>query len=251
MLRIGRNLRDLDCPFQDELEFSRENDFDIVQVWYKCGKIDAPYTMDALSCLKTSQINSIIHAAFDIDDFNEYETDLIDKLIKLNHKEVILHPMIKSKEVTKENVAVLEEHVLNLAKILDELNIKMYIENNHKDMKCFYTLTQWRNFFKRAPKNVEFLLDVVHVLYCDDYEYLKKLVAIKRPKALHIADTIKGKVGRKHLHIPIGTGIINFEKIFNEIIPNYQDLIILEIKNTDKHIIESRDKIKNIIEKKD
>ena len=56
-------------------------------------------------------------------------------------------------------------------------------------------------------------------------------------------------IGPKHLHIPIGTGIIDFEKIFNEIIPQYDDLIILEIKNLDKSIIESKAKILEIIYK--
>lgn len=250
MLRIGRNLRDLDCPFKDEIEFSYESNFDIIQVWYKCGKIDAMYEKDVINSLKNSQIKSIIHAAFDVDDFKDYEDDLINKLITLNHQELILHPMIKSKEVTEESIKELEVNVLNFLNKLDKLNITVYVENNHKDMKCFYTLTQWENFFKIAPKNTEFLLDVVHVLYADDYDFLKKLVAIKRPKCLHVADTIKGKIGKKHLHIPIGKGIIDFEKIFNEIIPNYNDLIILEIKNTDKHILESRDKIKEILNKK-
>lgn len=247
MLRIGRNLRDLDCPFKDEIEFSFESNFDIIQVWYKCGKIDAMYESDAIRSLKNASINSIIHAAFDIGDFNDYEDDLINKLIELNHKELILHPMIKSKEVNKETTKELEEKVLNLLNKLDKLGITVYVENNHKHMKCFYTLTQWKNFFKKAPKNTEFLLDIVHVLYGDDYEYLKKLVSIKRPKALHIADTIKGKVGNKHLHLPIGKGIIDFNKIFKEIIPNYNDLIILEIKNTDKNILDSREKLEKIL----
>mgnify|MGYP003305262026 CR=1 FL=1 len=247
MLRIGRNLRDLDCPFKDEIEFSFESNFDIIQVWYKCGKIDAMYEEDAISFLKNASIKSIIHAAFDINDFNDYEDDLINKLIELNHKELILHPMIKSKEVNKETTKELEEKVLNLLNKLDKLGIIVYVENNHKHMKCFYTLSQWKNFFKQAPKNTEFLLDIVHVLYADDYEYLKKLVSIKRPKALHIADTIKGKVGKKHLHLPIGKGIIDFDKVFNEIIPDYNDLIILEIKNTDKNILDSREKLKNIL----
>lgn len=247
MLRIGRNLRDLDCPFKDEIEFSLESSFDIIQVWYKCGKIDALYEEDAINSLKNSSINSIIHAAFDINDFNDYEDDLISKLIQLNHKELVLHPMIKSKEVNKETIKELEDKVLNLLNKLDKLGITVYVENNHKHMKCFYTLTQWRNFFKKTPKNTEFLLDIVHVLYADDYEYLKELVSIKRPKALHVADTIKGKVGKKHLHLPIGKGIIDFNKIFTEILPNYNDLIILEIKNTDKNILESREKLKNIL----
>ena len=249
MLRIGRNIRDMDCPFQDEIEFSYENNFDIIQVWYKCGKIDSTYELDPINTLKNSNIKSILHAAFDIEDFNTYEDDLINKLTELNHKEVILHPMIKSKEVNKETTKELEEKVLNLLNKLDKLNITVYVENNHKDMKAFYTLTQWKNFFKKAPKNTEFLLDVVHVLYCDDYDYMKKLIEVKRPKAIHIADTIKGRVGNRHLHIPIGKGMIDFKKIFNEIIPNYNDLIILEIKNTDKYILESRDIIKNILYK--
>lgn len=247
MLSVGRNLRDLDCPFIDEVEFSINNNFDIIQLWYKRGKIDSVYLENPIDYLIKNNITSIIHAAFDIGDFEDFEEDLINKLIKLNHKELILHPMIKTKEVNKDTIKELEDKVLNLLNKLDKLNITVYVENNHKDMKCFYTLTQWKNFFKKAPKNTEFLLDIVHVLYKDDYDYIEKLVKIKRPKALHIADTIKGKVGRKHLHIPIGEGIIDFDKIFNEIIPNYNELIILEIKNTDKNIISSRDKIKEIL----
>ena len=156
--------------------------------------------------------------------------------------------MIKSEIVNEETVKELENKVINLLNKLNKLKITVYVENNHKDMQCFYTLEQWKRFFERAPKNTEFLLDVVHVLYCDDYEYLKQLVEIKRPKAIHIADTIKGKIGRKHLHLPIGNGIIDFKKIFKDIIPNYSDLIILEIKNTDKAINMSKDIIKQIIE---
>ncbi len=249
MLRIGRNLRDLDCPIKDELAFSYNSKFDIVQLWYKQGKIDAVYEKDVLKLLNTTPMKTIIHAAFDINDFNNYEDDLIDKLLKLNHKELILHPMIKTAEVNKKTAEILEEKVLKLLNRLNDYNITVYVENNHKDMKCFYTLTQWKNFFKKAPPNTELLIDVVHVLYGDNYEYLKKLVSIKRPKALHIADTIKGRIGNKHLHLPIGKGIINFDKIFNEIIPNYNDLIILEIKNTDQNILKSRDILKDIIKK--
>ena len=249
MLRVGRNLRDLDCPFKDEIKFSYENDFDIIQVWYKCGKIDSMYDIDPIKSLKEAPIKSIIHAAMDVSDFKDYESDLIEKIIDLGHKELILHPMIKSREVNNDSIKELETNVLNLLNKLDKLGIIVYVENNHQHMKCFYTLEQWKNFFDKAPKNTEFLLDIVHVLYGDDYEYLKKLVEIKRPKCLHVADTIKGKVGNKHLHLPIGMGIIDFNKIFNEIIPDYNDLIILEIKNTDKNIIESRDKIKNILKK--
>ena len=110
MLRIGRNLRDLDCPFKDEIEFSYENNFDIIQVWYKCGKIDSMYDIDPIKSLKDAKVKSIIHAAMDVDDFELYEDDLIEKVIELEHKELILHPMIKSREVDCNSVKELEDN---------------------------------------------------------------------------------------------------------------------------------------------
>ena len=249
MIRIGRNLRDLDCPFNDEVTFSYKTKFDIIQVWYNRGKIDALYELNPIKILKKSPIKSIVHALFDINDFDCYEDDLINKLIELNHEELILHPVIKTVDINKKSIKELEEKVLKLLHKLDKLNIRVYIENNHNDMQCFYTPEQWKKFFKKAPKNTEFLIDIVHVLYNDDYDLLKKLISVKRPKALHIADTIKGKVGKKHLHLPIGDGMINFEKIFNEILPNYDDLIILEIKNTDEKILHSKKVLENILKK--
>lgn len=248
-MRIGRNIRDLDVPFKDEIEFSKKNNFDLIQLWYTKGKISMVYEDDSVKAIINSKYCTILHGLFDVDDFEQYSNDFINTLIKLKHKEVILHPVIKSCEVTNDSKNRLYSNVLKLCNELDKYNITVYVENNHSNMKVFYELNEWKMFFDKAPKNVEFLLDVVHVMFCDDYSYMKQLVSIKRPKCLHIADTIKGMIGPKHLHIPIGTGIIDFEKIFNEIIPEYDDLIILEIKNLDKSIIESKAKILEIIDK--
>jgi sugar phosphate isomerase/epimerase len=242
-LRIGRNIRDLEIPFKAEVSFSLENNFDIIQLWYHKGIIDMTYESDPVSAIKNSGINTIIHGAFDINDFDKYEDDFINKLIELKMHEVILHPMIKSETVNNVTDKVLVEKVLGMCNKLNNLNITVYIENNHSHMQSFYTPDQWKYFWSLAPKNTEFLLDIVHVLFCDDYDHLKELVNIKYPKALHVADTVKGMVGSKHTHLPIGNGIIDFEKIFNEILPNYDGLIIMEIKNLDSSIIDSRNKL--------
>ena len=94
-MKIGRNLRNLDIPFDEEIDFSIDNNFDIVQLWYKRGHIDAIYVDDVIESINKSKIQTILHGAFDINDFDDYSKDFIDTLLKLNHKEVIIHPMIK------------------------------------------------------------------------------------------------------------------------------------------------------------
>jgi hypothetical protein len=47
----------------------------------------------------------------------------------------------------------------------------------------------------KEPKDFELIKRAIEKT---SYNFLTKLVSIKRPKALHIADTIKGKVGKKH-----------------------------------------------------
>ena len=110
-------------------------------------------------------------------------------------------------------------------------------------MQTFYKLEDWKYFFSKAPENVNLLIDIVHVLFCNDYDFLKEMVKIKYPKALHVADTIKGMIGPKHLHLPIGDGIIDFNLIFNDILKDFDGIIVLEINNTDKNMIESRNKL--------
>ena len=239
-MRIGRNIRDLDVPFKDEIEFSKKNNFDLIQLWYTKGKISMVYEDDSVKAIIDSKYCTILHGLFDVDDFEQYSNDFINTLIKLKHKEVILHPVIKSCEVTNDSKNRLYSNVLKLCNELDKYNITVYVENNHSNMKVFYELNEWKMFFDKAPKNVEFLLDVVHVMFCDDYEYMRKLVKIKYPKCLHVADTKKGMCGKKHVHLPIGHGIIDFNIVFNDILKDFDGIIILEIKNTDENIVESK-----------
>lgn len=73
------------------------------------------------------------------------------------------------------------------------------------------------------------------------------MVKIKYSKALHVADTTKSMIGPKHLHLPIGDGIVDFDLIFNDILRDFDGIIVLEINNTDKKMIESKNKIIEIL----
>jgi sugar phosphate isomerase/epimerase len=151
-------------PFKDEINFSRENGFDIVQLWYKQGVISMAYEEDPISAIQREDFPVILHAAFDINDFNSYRDDIISVLKKLNHKELILHPMIKTEEVNDITHQRLVDEVLKLCQRLYDLDIVVYVENNHAHMKSFYYPKQWKEFFEKAPPNVELLIDFVHVL---------------------------------------------------------------------------------------
>lgn len=55
--------------------------------------------------------------------------------------------------------------------------------------------------------------------------------------------------GPKHLHLPIGEEIINFNKIFNKLLKDFDGLIIMEIQNLDNKIVMSKNKIERLIKK--
>lgn len=247
MIQIGTSIREREIPFKYEIEFAKKNKYDFIQLWYKQGNINHLYEENANDAVLNSNIKIILHALMDIGDFQIYGDDLIQKLILFKHKEVIIHPVIKSMEVNSKNDRLLADELISFCKRLKKLDITVYVENNHDHMQTFYTIRQWEYFFENAPDNVYPLIDIVHVLFCNDYDYLRRLVNVKYPRALHIADTVKGMRGSKHLHLPIGDGIIDFDLVFGDILKDFQGLLILEINNTDKNMIESKKKIINIL----
>ena len=247
MIQIGTSIREREIPFRYELEFVKNNNYDFIQVWYKQGVINSLYEPDIIKSIKESSVKIIFHALMDIGDFQLYGDDLIDKLKLLGHKELIIHPVIKSVVVNDYNNKILADRLVNFANKLKKFGIVVYVENNHDHMQTFYTIKQWKYFFSKAPDNVEMLIDIVHVLFCNDYDFLREMVNVKYPKALHVADTIKGMVGPKHLHLPIGDGIVDFELLFNDILKDFDGIIVIEINNTDKKMIDSKNKLIDVL----
>ena len=247
MIRLGTSAREREIPFRYESEFAIENKYDFIQIWYKDGNINSLYEKDIVESIKNANIKVIFHALMDVGDFKLYGDDLIDKLKYLGHKELIIHPVLKSKPVNKRNSQLLADNLIAFCNELNELGITVYVENNHDHMQVFYTLEQWKYFFSKAPSNVELLIDIVHILFCNDYDLLREMIKIKYPKALHVADTIKGMIGPKHLHLPIGDGIVDFNLIFNDILKDFDGIIVIEINNTDKKMIESKNRLLEIL----
>ena len=236
MIEYGRSVRWLN-DYKDEVEFSKLNKFDFMQIWFKDGEL----VLDKVATPKEkyildSEFPVIIHALYDINDYAKYNNELIRILKYLKHKEVIIHPVCKTIPIDAEATNTLADNIYMMNQLLKANGIKLYIENNSVVSKINYTPDDLKIVFDKNP-DVELLLDIAHI---DDYMHLQKIIEVKFPKCLHVSDK-HFSVG--HEHLPIGHGDINFELVFQNYIKGYDGKIIFEVVDTDEEIIKS----KNII----
>lgn len=239
MIEYGRSIRWFN-DYKNEVEFSKSNKFEFMQIWFAKGEL----VLDKLLAPKEEQVLKsqfpvIIHAVYDIDDYDKYNDELIRILKYLNHKEVIIHPVCKFIPVNSETIYILAENIYKTNQLLKKNNIKLYIENNSVIDKINYTPDDLKIIFDRNP-DVELLLDIAHI---DDYDHLQEILKVKFPKCLHIADK---RFSAEHEHLPIGQGDLDFELIFQNYLKGYDGKIIFEVVDTDEEVIHSKDIIQNI-----
>lgn len=241
-MKIGRSA-DYNKNYLDEVEFSRKHKFDYMQVWYdKNGlglyKNDEPRHV----LLKNCNFPMIIHALLDINEFDEHIPILKNILNYLGQKELIIHPVCKSEKITEESIKKLCEKVKFALDILRPEGVTVYLENNSK-LDPIFTDTEEINFIFSQIHDLEFLIDIAHI---DSYEHLKQMVSIKKPKILHIADKHFNII---HEHLPVGDGEIDFNYIFQEVLPDFNGKVILEIVQSECAILNSREMILKVLDK--
>jgi len=240
VVEYGRSIRWFN-DYRDEVQFSKLNKFDFMQIWFMKGdlildKVPSPkekYVLD-------SKFPVIVHAVYDIYDYDKFNDKLIHILKFLEHKEVIIHPICESIPVNSETIYLLADNIYKTNQLLKMNNIKLFIENNSIIDKINYTPEDLKIVFDKNP-DVELLLDIAHI---DDYEHLEKIIKVKHPKCLHISDK---HFSVKHEHLPIGEGELDFELIFQKYLKGYQGKIIFEVVDEDEKIINSKDIIQKIL----
>jgi sugar phosphate isomerase/epimerase len=164
-------------------------------------------------------------------------------LVFLKHKELIIHPICESEEITADTIYKLCGKVSFALERLSEQGITLYLENNSRLDPIFNTPKEIAIILNNNP-NLEFLLDVAHI---ESYEHLNEIVAVRMPKALHIADKHFDVI---HEHLPIGEGEINYGFIFTNALREFEGKIILEVIQSESAIIDSRDKILEALSKR-
>ncbi len=183
---------------------------------------------------------TIIHALLDINEIEQHTLNLVKILNRLNHNELIIHPICRCEAIDENTIYKLSIIIERALEILNDNGITLYLENNSKLDPIFSTTKEIEIVFSNNPK-LEFLLDIAHIY---SYEQLKEMVSIKKPKILHIADKRFDVI---HEHLPIGYGEINFKYIFEQILCNYDGKIILEIIKEDSDIVKSKYIIESLL----
>jgi sugar phosphate isomerase/epimerase len=236
MIQIGCLARFFN-KYEDELTFAKLHGFDFMQIWYDRNGIALNKDSNPKeSVIKELDFPTIIHAVLDINEFEEHVPKIIDMLSYLKHKELIIHPICESEEITANTIYKLSRQVSYALERLSEKGITLYLENNSRLDPVYNTPKEIKIIFDNNP-SLEFLLDIAHI---ESYEHLKEIVSVKMPKALHIADKHFAVV---HEHLPIGEGEIDYGYIFKHVLNEFEGKIVLEVIQSDDAIIGSRDKI--------
>lgn len=241
MQRIGCLARFFN-PYKEEVEFSKVNGFGFMQLWYDRNGIAMKKDSDPIEAIKANEFPVIIHAVLDIIDFDEHVPKLKEILKKIGGDEIIVHPVSEFIPITIDSIVNLSEKIRYAYNEFNDIGVSMILENNSINDPIFCSVDDIKFIFEQNPQ-IDFLLDLAHI---KDYDHLKEIIAVKTPKMLHLADKHFDSV---HEHLPIGEGELDFEMIFKDILPNFDGRIILEIVQSSREIIESRDKIWDIIKK--
>lgn len=241
MVRFGRNNR-YSNRYDDEVSFSRENGFHMLQLWYdKFGLCQNKQERGNLKIIKSADHPVIVHALIDIGEFDTLIDELLPILDELDQNELIIHPMCKSEPINDDTFHILSDKICEAENRLRIEGVAVYVENNSQLSPVFNRPEEFEYLF-RANDNLKFLLDIAHL---NDYEHLGKLAAVKFPELLHIADRNLENI---HEHLPIGEGNIDFKYVFDSVLKGFKGTIIFELMYPDKEVIESKKRIEKIIE---
>ncbi len=218
MITYGFNVSNK-VKYIEEEQFALENNFSILQVWFdKNGLSLSEY--DNIHTIEKAKVKTILHISVTINGISEVFESAIPVLPTLKHNDVIVH-LIDGTERKSIHDEVKDE-ICYWISFFNENNIKIYFENNSKLDNVLQTADDIDEFFKIFPE-AGFLLDIAHI---DNYEHLQKLIRIKRPEFLHLSDRHLELV---HEHLTIGDGNIDFNRIFQDDLINFDGTIIFEV----------------------
>ncbi len=236
MIQIGCCARFFN-KYEDEVKFAIENSIDFMQLWYDKDGLGLHKNKEPkANLIREHEFPTIIHAVLDINEIEEHIPILLDHVKFLGHKELIIHPICISEEITDETIYKLSDIISDALGHLRKHDITLYLENNSLKNPIFTSKRELEIMFNKN-NDLELLLDIAHI---QSYEHLCDLVAVKYPKILHIADKHFDVI---HEHLPIGQGELDYNYIFNNIVKDFNGKVIVEVVDSDKDIIDAMEYI--------
>ena len=244
MIEYGRSARWYN-NYAAEIEFCKRHGFSFMQIWYKDGALQFDRLTDPAKTIKEAGFPIIIHALFDLEDYEKHGQDLLRVLTFLSHKEVIIHPICHTSPITPDTNGRLAELNQKLTETFFKEGITVYIENNSRLDPVNHTPPEVAAVLENSPKT-ELCLDLAHI---NDYAHLRELVGVKFPTCLHVADKHFGAV---HEHSPVGQGDLDFRYIFSEYLKGFDGKMIFEVvSDNDDDIVDSKTAIHSILDGSD
>ena len=239
-IQYGCCARFFQNTYEEDVKFASSNGFSFLQLMYSKEGLLQNEAQKQARQIKDIGFPGIIHACLDLNDIEEYAYELISTALYLEHKDLILHPICRSEIITDNTIFKLSKIVSDLLIEMKKEDITLFVENNSKLDPILTTTREIEIMFDENPE-LEFVLDIAHI---DNYLHLRKLIQIKHPKILHLTDRPLEDI---HNHVPIGQGNIDFKYVFNDILPNYSERVIIEVIQSDEAIISSKNHIKRLL----
>jgi len=149
---------------------------------------------------------------------------------ELKAKNIVLHPDIPKKISNKQGLKILKEHINYGLKLLNK-NMFLLVENMPGKSYPLYSPLPMKKFVDSFnSKQIGICWDVGHAKLAIKNKFLEfPRILKKRIKEVHIVDVIKEK-NKLTDHHPLGSGILNFNKIIKELKKaKFNGLIIMEI----------------------
>lgn len=111
-MKYGKSIRWFN-DYNKEIQFSITNKFDFMQIWFLKGelildKVSKPKEQFVLN----TKFPVIIHAVYDIDDYEKYNKELLRILKYFGHKEVIIHPICESIPIDNHTIYTLADNII-------------------------------------------------------------------------------------------------------------------------------------------
>lgn len=106
--------------YRDEVQFAKDNGFSFMQIWYDNKGLNLKQVEELLPDIMDEGFPAIIHAVLDINEISDHIIILKELLIKLGHKQLIIHPVCKSEPITDKTIHKL---ACNMQKVVKQLNL--------------------------------------------------------------------------------------------------------------------------------
>jgi sugar phosphate isomerase/epimerase len=228
--------------YSNEVDFARRNGFDFVQLWYDNKGLMLKPVAEILPEIKRANFPAIVHAVLAVDEIVDHLPCLVGILRELGHKQIIIHPVCAKSLLVINPLEQLTDAIAVAVQTFAALDVTLFVENNSRLDPIFHDSEELEYLFAKNPA-AKFLLDIAHI---DDYEHLGKLVTVRKPEMLHIADRNLANI---HEHLPLGQGNIDFERIFRTELADFDGKVVFEVIASDEAIIAAKDYFVKLIKR--